>query len=99
MSMADYYQDQEMEAMADRDNEIDRQERIAKNKALEERIQQLILQNMGTIKLEITAIQNKTWIDRIDKMFITRLSSGKQIRSKYIVITDAEWQSMKREMV
>ena len=42
MSMADYYEEQGIQAMADHDNMIDKLERDAKEKALKELIKKLI---------------------------------------------------------
>jgi len=50
MSMADYYEEQEIEAMANHDNMIDKLERDAKEKALKELIKKLIREVLSEAK-------------------------------------------------
>lgn len=69
MSMAEYYQDQEMEAMASHDNEIDRLEKIAQAKILEDKTKKLIQQQMGIIKSEIIAARDKEWVAGSNKLY------------------------------
>ena len=61
MSMAEYYQDQEMEAMANLDNEVDRLEKEAQAKAFEKRTKEIMQQQMVIIKSEIIAARDKWW--------------------------------------
>jgi len=64
-TMADYYED--MEALAEYDNEIDRLERLEQIRDLDERTTKLIQQQMGIIKTEIIASRDKWWIERVEK--------------------------------
>ena len=69
MSMADYYQDQEMEAQAARDNEEDRLEKIAQAKILEDKTKKLIQQQSKIIIDTAIAAHDKEWMDWIEKTF------------------------------
>ena len=72
MSMAEYYQDQEMEAMANLDNEVARLEKEAQAKAFEKRTKEIIQQQMVIIKSEIIAARDKWWVDEMENLFNPR---------------------------
>jgi hypothetical protein len=91
MSMLEYYQDQEIEAMANRDNEIDRLEKIAQDKILEDKTKKLIQQQMGIIKSEIIAARDKWFIKTIEDRF------GDGHDKPLIQIGVQDWQDFKAD--
>jgi hypothetical protein len=105
MSMADYYQDQEMDALVAYDNKAAREEEITQAKLLEKRIERLIKKQMGIIKSEIIAANNKRWIETVEKTFDNifncaygTIDCGRCPTEFKGACSYDRWQSLKKEL-
>ena len=100
MSMAEYYQDQEMEAMANLDNEVARLEKEAQAKAFEKRTKEIIQQQMVIIKSEIIAARDKEWVANLnDEFTVIRLTDELDdvAEGDYVVMSVKRWNELKEK--
>jgi hypothetical protein len=63
--MAEYYHDQEIEDMAERDNEIDRLGRLEQIRDLDKRTKELIQEQSKIIIEAAIAARDKWWVERL----------------------------------